>query len=144
MPAPGRTILSAQLSYCIRGISNLQVCDVEIDQLCRHIIEQRVLHIHLLHQIPIFVTKYLARIAVLDQTLKIERVNRAELVNACDYDNRCAMHPRCLGYGFCPCSGDETTVRKDDMCTEDDLVDAGHQREDSGIGDHDDGDAGGG
>lgn len=54
------------------------------------------------------------------------------------------MHPGCLGDGFGSCSGDETAVGEDDMCAEDDFVDTRHQGEDRGVGNHDDGDAGGG
>lgn len=120
---------------------NLQVRDIKIDQLGRDVIINRVLDVNLVDEIAVLVGKDLAGVTVLDERVKIERIDRAQFVNTAHNDDGSLVNLGSAGNDPCARSSDETAVREDRMCAQDDLVDTRHQRKDGRVWDEYDGDA---
>ena len=76
--------------------------------------------------------------------MRVVRVARAELVGAGQHDDGDAVRARGVGDELAARRGDERAVAEDGVRAQNHLVDAGHDREDGGVGDEDDGDAGAG
>lgn len=126
-----------------RGKRNgsLQVGDVKIDKFRRDIVVQRVLHVNLVYQVTVFVSNNLADIAILDQRVEIEWVDRAELVDTAHNDHGGLVHLGRASDDPRACRSHQSAVGKNRVRAQDDLVDTGHEREDCGIRDQDNSDA---
>lgn len=119
-----------------------QVRNVQIDQISSDMVIQRIHHIHGIHKLPIGLPlQHLSRVAVLDQMGGLEGVCRREFVHAREDDDGDAVGFGREGDGGCAGCGDQRAVGEYGVWRQDDFVDAGHESEDGGVGDEDDGDS---
>lgn len=87
----GKTNVSCAAS-CSKSGSDLQICNIKINKFRRNIVVQRVLHINLVHQIPVLIRDDLAGISIFDQRLEVEWIHRTEFIYTADDNNRGLVH----------------------------------------------------
>lgn len=114
---------------------HLQVGDVKINQFGRDIVVNRVLNVDLLDKVCIFKRQNLTGVAILNERVEVEWINGTQFIDTTDNNDRGLMDLSSSGNDTGAGSSDKTTISKDGVGTQNDLVDTGHERKDSGVRD---------
>lgn len=69
-----------------------QIGNIQIHQICIHMIKNWIDYIHAIHKLSILVGNYMARFAIFDEFFRVERVHGRKLVDTREHHNGDAVN----------------------------------------------------